>query len=152
MPFMRSLILCIRCSVYVHHKRRVSILGVTFDPTFTFWHHVDFIVIRALSRFNVLQALAGTNWDRQNKTILIAYKSLILSIFMYAAHIWFPNASPSMIQGLQTVQNSALRVVTGCVNMTSIDHLHEKIKVLFVHDQWSPFLYFLRISCQNHLI
>ena len=49
---------------------------------------------------------------------------------MYAAPIWFPNTSPSLTQKLQNIRNSSLSIATGCVKMTSIDHLHQKIKML----------------------
>jgi len=53
---------------------------------------------------------------------------------MYAVLIWFPNASPSLVQKLQTIQNSALRIATGCVEMASIDHLHNKTEILPIQD------------------
>jgi len=53
---------------------------------------------------------------------------------MYAAPIWFPNTSPYLVQKLQTIQNSALRIATGCVEMASIDHLHEETKILPIQD------------------
>ena len=53
---------------------------------------------------------------------------------MYAAPIWFPNISPSLIQKLQAIQNSALHIVTGSVKMTIVDHLHEETKMLPVQD------------------
>ena len=56
---------------------------------------------------------------------------------MLAAPIWFPNASPSLIQNLQIIQNSAFRIVTGCVKMTSMDHLYEETKMLSVQDHLS---------------
>jgi len=56
---------------------------------------------------------------------------------MYAAPIWFHNTSPSHIQKLQTIQNSALRIATGCVKMTSVDHLHEETEMLHVKDHLS---------------
>ena len=63
--------------------------------------------------------------------------SLIRSLFMYAALIWFPNTSPSLIQKLQTIQNSALHITTDCVKMISIDHLREETKMLPVQDHLS---------------
>ena len=54
-----------------------------------------------------------------------------------AALIWFPNTSPSLIQKLQAIQNSALRIATGCVAMTSIDHMQEETKMLPVQDHLS---------------
>ena len=53
---------------------------------------------------------------------------------MYAAPIRLPNTSPSLIQKLQTIQNSIIHVATGCVKMASIDHLHEENKMLPVQD------------------
>ena len=52
---------------------------------------------------------------------------------MHAAPI---NVSPSMIQKLQTIQNSSLHVATGCMKMISIDYLHEETKLLPVHDNF----------------
>ena len=43
-----------------------------------------------------------------------------------------------MIQKLQTLQNSALRVATGCVKMTSTDYLLEETKVLFTFPYYVP--------------
>ena len=63
--------------------------------------------------------------------------SLIRFLFMYAALIWFPISS-SLIQKLQTVQNSDLHIATGCVRMTPIDHLHEETKMLPVQDHLYP--------------
>ena len=60
--------------------------------------------------------------------IPITYEFLIRSLFMYAAHIWFPNISPSLIQNLQTIHNSALRIATVCIKMTSTDNFVRKLK------------------------
>ena len=70
--------------------------------------------------------------------------SLIGSLFTYAAPIWFPNTSPSNIAKLQTIQNSAIRIATGCVMMTPIDHLHTEAKVLKVDEH-------LKMLCSQHL-
>ena len=48
-----------------------------------------------------------------------------------------PDTSPSLIQKLHNIQNSALRIDTGCVKMTSIDQLHEENEMLPVQDHFS---------------
>ena len=63
--------------------------------------------------------------------------SLIRSLFMYASPIWLLNTSPSLIQKLQIIQNSALRIAIGCLKMASIDHLHEETEMLPVQDHLS---------------
>ena len=101
----------------------------------------------------VLMALTGTNWGQQKETIIITYNSFIQSLFMYAAPIWFPSTSPSHIQKLQTIQNSALRIATGCVKITSIDDLHEETEMLTDQDHLSliSFQYLDRALQPNNL-
>ena len=65
---------------------------------------------------------------------MVTFKSLIGSLFTFAAPVWFPNAGQSSISKLQTIQNSALRIATGCVRMTPIDHLHTESKTLKVEE------------------
>ena len=112
-------------------------MGVTLDPHFTFTPHISSIITRSVPRLNILRALAGSNWGQQKETLLITFKSLIRSLFTYAAPTWFPNASPTSINRLQTIQNHALRISTGCVKMAGIDHLHAEAQVLPVDEHLS---------------
>ena len=115
-----------------------------FNFHFKFNAYVKSLVTRALPRINILKALTGTNWDQQKETIFITYKSLIRSLFIYAATIWSPNTSSSPVHKLQTIQNSALHIATGCVKMASIDHLHDETEMLLVQDH-------LSLICFQHL-
>ena len=103
--------------------------------------HVKSSDTRALPLINILKVRTGTNWVQKKDTIHITYKSLIRFLFMLAAPIWFPNTSPSLVQNLQAVQNSSLRIATGCVKMTSTDHLHKETKVFPVQDHLSLISY-----------
>ena len=118
-------------------ERNPRILGVIFDPHFTFTPHITSLIKRATPRLNIIRALAGTNWGQQKETLLITFKSLIQSLFTYACPIWFPNSKPTSLQRLQTLQNAALRTATGCVRMTNIDHLHAEASVLPVANHLS---------------
>ena len=111
-----------------------KILGVTFDPHFHFHKHVEGLVAKAKQKLNLLKALTGTTWGQQKETLVATYKALIDSIFSYAAPIWFPNASPSSITKLQTIQNAALRIATGCPMMASADHLHMEAEIMTVRE------------------
>ena len=113
------------------------LLGVTLDPHFTFSHHISNIISRATPRLNILRALAGTTWGQQLETITLTYKSIVRSLFLYAAPIWYPNTSPTNISKLQTIQNHALRTASGCVKMSPIEHLHTETKTLPVNDHLS---------------
>ena len=78
----------------------------------------------------MLKALTGTDWGQQKETIVATIDSRIC----YGAPIWSLNASPSSIKSLQTVQNSACRIASGCHASTPIDHLHAETKLLKVRE------------------
>ena len=92
---------------------------------------------------------------------LISYKSLIRLIFIYNFADWelkllvlisyknqesslVPNAALSLILKPQTLENSVLRVPTGCVKITSIVLLQEETKVLPIQDH-------LSLQCSQYL-
>ncbi|KAA0199397.1 hypothetical protein HAZT_HAZT007698 [Hyalella azteca] len=82
--------------------RTLKILGVTFNPHFTFLPCIAAICQRACPCLNILKSLAGTSWEQQKETLLVTFKALIKSLITYAAPVWFPNASPLAISKLQT--------------------------------------------------
>merc|ERR1719376_1136123 len=124
--------------------RNPKILGVTFDPHLKFHKHIETIVNRAKPRLNILMLLTGTDWGQQKETIMATFKSLVGSILTYANPVWFPNTSETSISRLQVIQNSALRIATGCVRMTPVDHLHVEAKVLKVDEH-------LKMLCSQYL-
>ena len=58
-------------------ERNPKILGVYFNPLFTFSHNVMPIHSWASFRNHILKALAGTNWGQEKETLLITYRALI---------------------------------------------------------------------------
>ena len=107
---------------------------------FTFSPHVSSICAKATSRLQVMKALAGTSWGQDKETLLLTYNSIIKPILTYASPIWYPATSKTNIIKLQTIQNKALRITTGCVLKTDIQHLHSEGKVL-------PISIHLRMLC-----
>jgi len=115
-------------------KKSVKILGVTFDTHFTFSHHISDIISRASSRLNVLKSLAGSDWGAQKETMLFTYRTILRPILTYASPIWFPNLSNSNILKIQRIQNQALRICLGVLQMSSFSHLHSESKYLPVKE------------------
>ena len=123
-------------------EKNPKILGVVFDPHLTFNSHIKYLTERAASRLRVLKALTGTTWGQQKETLLLTYRALIRSILLYAAPVWFPNVTT--VSRLQTIQNSALRVATGCHGAASLEDLHRESKMLTVSHS-------LTLACQQFL-
>lgn len=107
-----------------------KILGVTMDNGLTWTAHKDNLKKKLHERNNLLKSLASTSWGVDKETVCTTYKALGQSLLNYAAPIWSPSMSASNMAELQTCQNTALRVATGCIKMTPVDHLHAETKIL----------------------
>ena len=64
----------------------------------------------------------------------MTYKAVGGSIINYAVPVWRTNLRDTNYRNIQYTQNEALRIDTGCHKMSSIDHLHEKTKMLKVRE------------------
>ena len=110
--------------------RTPKILGLTFDPKMTFSSHIKQTTDKAKRTLNILKALTSTTWGKTKETLTTTYKTVTRPILEYASTVWSPMVSKTQIQKLQTVQNAALRVATGCTADTNYRHLHDETRTL----------------------
>ena len=99
----------------------------------TFTHHIKSTVDKGKRKVNLLKSLAGTNWGQNQETLLITYKSIIRSVLEYGCPVWSPIIKDTHWNKLQSIQNQALRIATGCLAMSPIDHLQKKPKFFQSH-------------------
>ena len=118
----------------IPHTNKTKILGVTYDTSMSFKDHILDIKNRCTPRLNALRALSGTRFGQHKETTTIVYKQYIRSVMEYAGSAWAPNLSKSQHKTLQTIQNKALRIITGCTQTAPIDHVHHETKVLKLHE------------------
>ena len=112
--------------------KKPKFLGVTFDNLLSFRQHVSELKSKLQSKNNILKALTGSNWGKDKEVIVNTYKAISQSLLNYACPIWTPALSDTSWKSLQTAQNSALRIATGCHLMSDIDHLHNETKIMKV--------------------
>ncbi|MCP4055272.1 MAG: reverse transcriptase family protein [Mesoflavibacter sp.] len=112
--------------------KKPKILGITFDNLLSFRQHAQDLKSKLNSKNNILKALSGSNWGKDKEVMITTYKAISQSVLNYCCPIWTPSLSATSWQGLQTAQNAALRIATGCHLMTDIDHLHHETKVMKV--------------------
>ena len=109
-----------------------------------FSHHLDDIIGRCLKRLQILKALAGTDWGQSKENLIMTYKALIRSLIDYGCVIGYPNASKTQIHKLQIIQNTTLRIATGCHHNASQAHVHAECKMMTVDNH-------LRLLCSQFL-
>ena len=98
-----------------------KILGLTLDPKLTY--NIDLAATKARKTINILKVLTSTKWGKHKETILATYKAITRPVLEYA----------STIDKLQIVQNTALRIATGCTHDTNTQHQHDETNVLPIH-------------------
>ena len=84
------------------------------------------------SYLNTLQTwfdTTGTDFGQQKETLTLIYKQYIRSVLEYASPAWVPNLAITH-HTIQTIQNNALRIITGCTQTTPTNHLHYEAQVL----------------------
>jgi REP element-mobilizing transposase RayT len=81
-----------------------------------------------------MRAVGNCNWGFDKKTLTLTYNTLIKPTFSQCAPVWAPNVKPTNVKGLQTVRNRGLRIIIGCHQAASEDHLHSEVEILPVQD------------------
>ena len=129
-----------------------KILGVTLDSLHTFNAHSNNTLNRIRKRNSLLKALAGSSWGKDKEILTTTYKAISRSVVNYVAPIWTTALRHTLWSKLQAVQNSSLRVITGCTKMTHIDELHRETKLLPVkeHNTMLSRQFLLQTHQTNH--
>ena len=101
-----------------------TFLGVTFDRTLSFKHHVLSLRKKFHSRFRAFRSIASASWGPSKESLCTLYKAFIRPILTYAFPGWFPFSSPTHINSVERMHRSSCRVITGCLSSTPIPLLH----------------------------
>ena len=107
-----------------------KILGVIFDPKLTFNEHSKYIKGNTNKSLNVMKSLTSTSWGKQKEPMINTFKAIVRPSLEYACTVWSPIISETNLQKIQSVQNSALRIATGCTSNTNQNHLHIETQIL----------------------
>ena len=104
----------------------LKLLGLHVDQGLTFNLHVSEIKKSAARKNNVLKCLTSLSNGLQKEELTQVYRACTRSVIYYAAPAWTPLISQTNWNKLETSQNNALRIITGCTKMSQIDHLRHE--------------------------
>ena len=95
-------------------------LGMLMDaPTLTWKPHIESLVESCNKRLNMLKSLASKSWGADRRILMNFYKAYIIGKLNYGAELYNSAASIHK-RKLETIQNSALRIITGAMRSTPI--------------------------------
>lgn len=100
-------------------ENKARFLGLIMDSKLSWNDHFNNIVDRCRKTLNLMRMLSGSAWGADKNTLLIIFKTLILSKITYGAAAYV-NASKYQINKLEVLQNSAMRIACGSISGTLI--------------------------------
>ena len=112
-----------------------KVLGLTLDPKLTYSTHIHNISVQAHKPLQIIKALTATGWGKQKETLMATCEAVVRPALEYASSVWSPIASSTSIDELQVMQGAALGTATGCTQDTNIQHLHDEILTLPMHER-----------------
>ena len=105
--------------VQINQQENQAYLGMFLDQKLNWKEHVQKTAEKANKRCKILKRLAGTKWGCQRSILNSTYKSYIKPVLLYGSENLI-TANTRTIQKLETVQNHAMRLITGAVKSTPI--------------------------------
>ena len=106
-------------------------LGVVFDRQLSFADHINNTLQRAVKGVNALRAAAGRRAEERHLVTL--YKALVLSVIDYALPM--VQLNQNQLNRAERLQNSCLRIITGCTRSTPIPVLHHLVGVTSIRSR-----------------
>lgn len=126
-------------------------LGVVIDSKFRLSSHIENVIRSAKQVINLMKCLAGKNWGADRSVLKTLYEAGVRTKLEYAAPIMMA-LSKKNIKKLETVQNSALRIITGGLKTTPVPALRMETGVLSMNWRIKQLgvQYSLRIASVTH--
>ena len=133
-------------SLYNHlfsYYPHIKFLGITFDNRMTFTEHFQEILEKCNHKFHCLRILVNKKCGPGPTTILQIYKQCVRPIFEYGI-VCTITVSESVINKIQRVQNSFIRLALRLPKYVSAHIIHEASGLPYVRER------FITVG-QNHL-
>lgn len=99
-------------------KKQAKFLGMTLDQKLSWIPHINDLTNRCRKDLNLLKLISGTSYGADKKSLLLLYKSLILSKLDYGSTL-YQSASPTQLKRLDVIQNAGMRIATGAYISTN---------------------------------
>lgn len=98
-------------------------LGLTYEEKLTWKSHISILKAELIPRINIFKILSNKNTGSDRKTLTTIYNAIIKSKIDYGSHI-YGSAKKTVLKQLDTINNSALRIITGAYRTSPILSLY----------------------------
>jgi ribonuclease HI len=109
-------------TIQLERKNVIKYLGILFDEDLTFKCHVKQLHQDINGRLNIMKFISGFSWGAHPKTLTTVYKGIIRSKLDYGCSVYSICTNTSL-KKLDSINNAALRIVTGLTRTTPLNVL-----------------------------
>ena len=106
-----------------------KLLGVFLDRQLTFVPHLTEMKKSSSSKMKLIGAVANSKWGWNKEELKKLYFSFVRSKMDYAGPSWQPWLADSNISTLETIQNKALRLITGQLRNSPCEALRYETQI-----------------------
>ncbi len=107
----------------IEYNPSPKFIAIHLDGTLAFSEQVKYVVKKVQDRCKMLASLATKKWGWKKGNLRTVYITSMRSVLDYAGPAWQPWLSQTQLKKLETVQNKALRLVTGQYSSTPVEAL-----------------------------
>ena len=111
-------------------KNTLRYLGFFFDIKLSWSHHVTVMCNRARGTLKALQLLGNSHRGLDQARWRLAYNAICLPVLTYGCQLWFTGKQVGLVKKLQTVQNDAVKLISGTFHTTPREPLHQLLNIL----------------------
>jgi hypothetical protein len=105
-------------------------LGFFFDAGLNWSYHVQVACNRIRATLKALQLLGNSVRGLDQASWRLAYNAICLPVLTYGCQLWFTGKQVTLVRKLQTVQNEAIRIISGTFCTAPRDPLHQLLTIL----------------------
>ena len=114
----------------VHATNTLRYLGFFFDVSLNWSYHVEVACSRARATLKALQLLGNSVRGLDQASWRLAYNAICLPILTYGCQLWYRGKQVTLVKKLQTVQNDAVRIISGTFRTAPREPLHQLLTIL----------------------
>ncbi|CAI6366491.1 unnamed protein product [Macrosiphum euphorbiae] len=96
----------------LNFSENLRILGLTFDHKLSWKTHIKKLKTSCMGRMNIIKTLSNLSWGSDQNSLILIYKSLILSLMNYGSVI-YGTAKATTLSSLDPIHNQGIRLATG---------------------------------------
>lgn len=134
-------------NIPIEFVQQYKYLGMTLDrPRLSWSSHIKILIDKCIKKVNIIKAISGHQWGADRVILLKLYKAIVRSIMDYGS-IFYMTASRTLLDKLNKIQNTCLRIALGARKTSPILSLEVESHVppLFIHRNSVLMKYYFRL-------